>query len=71
MLVTLIRIAFWCWCRRGCKHVARESSSDGVITAPHWRGPYTMHGVIGNQTSPLVEDPFVWQDKRGRGGVSG
>ena len=22
-----------------------EASSDGIVTAPSWRGPYTMHGV--------------------------
>lgn len=44
----------------------KESSSDGIITAPSWRGPYTMHTMIGNPlTSPAVEDPFIWQDKRG------
>ena len=25
----------------------REASSDGVITAPSWRGPYTMHSAVG------------------------
>ena len=44
---------------------SRESGSDGIITAPSWRGPYTMHGPVGDEASPSVEDPFVWQDKRG------
>eukprot|EP00051_Salpingoeca_urceolata_P007620 m.99073 g.99073 ORF g.99073 m.99073 type:complete len:507 (+) comp15314_c0_seq1:60-1580(+) len=43
----------------------RESESDGVITAPSWRGPYTFHTVVGSPGSPAVEDPFVWQDHRG------
>jgi hypothetical protein len=39
-----------------------ESSSDGVITAPSWKGPYTMHGEVGDPvSSPAVEDPFVYQ----------
>eukprot|EP00040_Diaphanoeca_grandis_P039909 m.260567 g.260567 ORF g.260567 m.260567 type:complete len:488 (-) comp40130_c0_seq1:87-1550(-) len=42
-----------------------EGGSDGVITAPSWRGPYTMHTVVGAAGSPAVEDPFVWQDHRG------
>ena len=41
-----------------------ESESDGVITAPSWKGPYTMHTMVGNASSPRVEDPFVWQDNR-------
>eukprot|EP00937_MAST-01D_sp_MAST-1D-sp2_P007222 g7222.t1 len=44
---------------------AREAQSDGVITAPSWRGPYTMHGAVGTPASPDVEDPFVWLDFRG------
>jgi hypothetical protein len=40
---------------------SRESSSDGVITAPSWRGPYQMHTAVGDADSPSVEDPFVWQ----------
>jgi len=43
----------------------RESSSDGVVTAPSWKGPYTFHSQVGNVSSPAVEDPFVWQDHRG------
>jgi hypothetical protein len=36
---------------------------DGYITAPSWKGPYTMHSMVGDSKSPAVEDPFVWQDK--------
>lgn len=43
---------------------AAMATSDGVITAPSWRGPYTMHTMIGNGTIN-IEDPFVWQDRRG------
>ena len=46
-------------------NLAHESSTDGYITAPSWKGPYTMHSVVGDSKSPAVEDPFVWQDKRG------
>ena len=42
-----------------------EAQSDGVITAQSWRGPYIMHTKVGDAQSPEVEDPFVWQDKRG------
>lgn len=43
-----------------------EAESDGIITAPSWRGPYTMHTMIGDpQSSPHVEDPFIWRDHRG------
>ena len=53
---------------------AREAGSDGWVTAPSWRGPYTMHTMVGcpksgagvcGPASPDVEDPFVWRDKRG------
>ena len=51
---------------------ADEAWSDGVVTAPGWRGPYTQHGMIGEPksagpalASPQVEDPFVWRDARG------
>eukprot|EP00039_Didymoeca_costata_P013901 m.217906 g.217906 ORF g.217906 m.217906 type:complete len:487 (-) comp15894_c1_seq1:75-1535(-) len=43
----------------------RESSSDGVITAPSWKGPYQKWNVVGNSSSPSVEDPFVYVDHRG------
>ena len=33
---------------------ARQASSDGVITAANWRGPYVMHDVVGNTSSPSV-----------------
>jgi hypothetical protein len=42
-----------------------ESSSDGVVTAPSWKGPYTFHDVVGAPGSARVEDPFVWRDHRG------
>ena len=45
--------------------LSREASSDGVVTAPSWKGPYTFHSQVGNSSSPSVEDPFVWQDRRG------
>jgi hypothetical protein len=43
---------------------ARQASSDGIITANDWRGPYIMHSVVGNSSSPSVEDPFIWKDHR-------
>lgn len=44
---------------------AAEAESDGVVTAPHWRGPYTFHAMVGTPAGPAVEDPFVYQDHRG------
>lgn len=38
-----------------------EAGSDGVVTAPHWKGPYTFHGMVGTPSDPAVEDPFVYQ----------
>lgn len=38
-----------------------ESSSDGVITAPHWKGPYTMHTAVGMSTCRSV---YVYRFKR-------
>ena len=38
---------------------AKESSSDGIIRADSWRGPYVMHSKLGGAGSPDVEDPFV------------
>lgn len=46
-------------CRGGIP--SREAESDGVATAPSWRGPYTLHTAVGDNSSPSVEDPFVWQ----------
>ena len=42
-----------------------EAWSDGIVTAPSWRGPYTQHSMIGNASSPRVEDPFLWRDTKG------
>ena len=38
-----------------------EAGSDGYVTAPSWRGPYTMHKMVGNprgskDPSPAVEE---------------
>ena len=43
---------------RGGFYIIMQSSSDGYITAPSWKGPYTMHTVVGDSASPAVEDPF-------------
>ena len=49
-------------------NLRKESQSDGVITAPGWRGPYTMHTAMNagsGGAGPDIEDPFVWSDRRG------
>jgi hypothetical protein len=41
-------------------------ASDRVITAPSWRGPYTLHPKPIAHGKPSVEDPFLYRDARGR-----
>jgi hypothetical protein len=43
----------------------KQCCSDGIVTAPSWRGPYTQHTQIGTPSSPDVEDPFIYTDAHG------
>ncbi len=41
-------------------------AGETILTAPHWKGPYTVRGSdLVDHCAYCEEDPFMWRDKRG------